>query len=254
MRDTLISKSEYWTNYLVANAESDKRWLNRLERTELRYDQILMAYASLNGNHLNRTSALYSSGAEMQEVAAAARKLLLEAYPQFISVCREDPAKAKRDYGGGWADRYRYLSLAILIDLSLDDSAIFIDALDFWPERDKGWELMIAGLGYKDRPKAKELRWPQAYESLYLAMDLETEDYARQGYIKNFLKTWLPEMRRGTAGGYESPDKTKNYHGIWCFEAAAATVMMDIDDTSFRDHEHYPKDFADWARYQKKNA
>ena len=25
-------------------------------------------------------------------------------------------------------------------------------------------------------------------------------------------------------------------------------VMMDIDDTSFRNHEHYPKDLVDWVR------
>jgi len=34
-------------------------------------------------------------------------------------------------------------------------------------------------------------------------------------------------------------------------EAAAVAVTLDMDDTPFRGHEHYPKDFADWAKKTK---
>lgn len=36
--------------------------------------------------------------------------------------------------------------------------------------------------------------------------------------------------------------------GYWAFEAALATVLYDLDDSSYRDMLHYPKDLVDHAR------
>jgi hypothetical protein len=32
------------------------------------------------------------------------------------------------------------------------------------------------------------------------------------------------------------------YSGYWCFAAAAIVKIKDLDDSSFRDNEYYPKD------------
>ena len=43
-------------------------------------------------------------------------------------------------------------------------------------------------------------------------------------------------------------DGSGGYFGYWCFELAALTVILGIDDSSFRDDITYPKDLADYAR------
>jgi hypothetical protein len=39
-----------------------------------------------------------------------------------------------------------------------------------------------------------------------------------------------------------------SFIGHWSLEAAATVVIAKIDDSAFRDHPHFPSDFADAAR------
>ncbi|NSX06279.1 PoNe immunity protein domain-containing protein [Cupriavidus gilardii] len=39
-----------------------------------------------------------------------------------------------------------------------------------------------------------------------------------------------------------------SFYGYWSWEAAATTVVLDIDDARYRDMPFYPKDWADYAR------
>ena len=38
------------------------------------------------------------------------------------------------------------------------------------------------------------------------------------------------------------------HFGYWCLEAALVTVLWNVDDSSYRDHPHYPSDLVDWYR------
>jgi len=52
-----------------------------------------------------------------------------------------------------------------------------------------------------------------------------------------------------------SPDyhlmDTDAYIGYWCWGAALVTKLYDIDDSSYIDHEYYPKDLVHWKRLAK---
>jgi hypothetical protein len=248
-------QADYWESYIPDHLDFIGEIQADFAKPDRRYDLRLGGTYDLQRHHYQHMSALYSAGRKVDEVAVFAREAILDAYPQFVSVCRKNPTKSKAGYAGGWDDRYKYLSLAILLNLSPDKSRPLIDALDFWEEPDKGMEIMIAYLGHGEgRKPTSALLWPEAYEELYYAMSPETEDFARQGYLTRFLKGWLKEMRSSTNPAYNNHNNKHNiYFGYWCWEAAAVAVMMDIDDMSFRDHESYPKDFADWARYNKAN-
>ncbi|HSI57000.1 MAG TPA: PoNe immunity protein domain-containing protein, partial [Ideonella sp.] len=39
-----------------------------------------------------------------------------------------------------------------------------------------------------------------------------------------------------------------SYLGYWSFEAAAVSIVLGIDDSSYRDKDFYPRDLADFAR------
>ena len=42
-----------------------------------------------------------------------------------------------------------------------------------------------------------------------------------------------------------------DYVGYWCFEAAGLVAALDINDETFADHPHYPKDLV--AFYRERN-
>jgi len=246
------------------NTETVEYWIDRVARLEVRiqknvawrddvedrFDRRVMAGSVTFHETFNLTSALYSSGAPMPEVVAAAQRLLLDAYPRFVALCREAPDYARGAYGGGWDFRTRYLAMAVLCRLPPAQNLPLVEAIDFWPERDAVWERFIAALGHgAGRPGVTSLVWPQAYAPLLEAMDPEGTELTRLAALRLFLNGWLKQMRVSTNPFY-SNEKNKNntYVGHWCFEAAAAALAFGIDDTILRDHEHYPADWADWAR------
>lgn len=70
--------------------------------------------------------------------------------------------------------------------------------------------------------------------------------------IGQYLKMWYPSMKR--ASWHDShlsiseEDGCGAYFGYWSVEAAAVTYLLELDDTSFREHIVYPKDLVDFAR------
>ncbi|WP_414442291.1 PoNe immunity protein domain-containing protein [Burkholderia sp. 22PA0106] len=69
--------------------------------------------------------------------------------------------------------------------------------------------------------------------------------------IASYLDAWYPAMR---AASWHDSHLTANqteggaYVGYWAVEAAAAAFLLELDDSSFRDHLLYPKDLVDFAR------
>ncbi len=249
MRD-LKKSQDYWSLSIADLAEVTGDSYRFLLDSSISYDQRIGEYHSLDSYSFDITSALYSSGAPIPECISAARHLLLDAYPKFVAVCREDAAYAHGAYGGGWDFRTRYLALAVLSCLTPDESRPLVEAVDFWPDRDALWERFIALLGHgAGRPEVKTLVWPEAYASLLEATDPHGNDLTRLAALRIFTKDWLKNMRVSTNPFYSNENNPNNtYVGHWCFEAAAIAVAFGIDDSIIRDHPHYPKDWADWAR------
>ena len=72
-----------------------------------------------------------------------------------------------------------------------------------------------------------------------------------------YLEDWYEASRREPY--YEQHPQTDirsgvSYYGYWSWEAAAVTWLLDIDDTSYREHQFYPKDLVDFACAQNENA
>jgi hypothetical protein len=94
-----------------------------------------------------------------------------------------------------------------------------------------------------------EKPYGQLVDAIFTA---ETSDDA-SSFVKKYLDNWYKSFD-GVPwhdGHLVVTDEYSNYEGYWAFEAAAVCVLYDIDDSSFRDHIVYPKDFADWAREHK---
>jgi len=175
---------------------------------------------SLVRKHYEPLACLYSAGQDIDSVAEAARRTILDIYTQFISVCLETPNSFKGEYSGGWDDRYKYLSFAILLNLSKAECQPLIDSLEFWEEPDGGMDKMMSLLGYpRNRTQSDQtevLLWPEAYQPLMSAMSPETSEPERTQYVTQFVKNWLKEIRKSTHSAYNNHKSQHDiYFGYW---------------------------------------
>jgi hypothetical protein len=74
------------------------------------------------------------------------------------------------------------------------------------------------------------------------------EPHKRPDLMARYMDGWYTASRREPY--YESHTKGRDHSflGYWAFEAAAVTYLLDIDDSSYRNHEFYPRDLIDFAR------
>lgn len=88
------------------------------------------------------------------------------------------------------------------------------------------------------------------YKDLINSIYQETDE-AGINDIKNYLNNWYKSLSR--APWHDSHlniegENCAGYFGYWAIEAAAVAYLMDLDDSSFREHLVYPKDLVDFAR------
>jgi hypothetical protein len=86
------------------------------------------------------------------------------------------------------------------------------------------------------RTIGKEIKISQHYRLLVSAMDAQAVDQAK--LVSEFLEGWFSKVYLKN-GGFETHNGDA-YTGYWSYEAAAVVMICGIDDSSFRDHKHYP--------------
>ena len=89
------------------------------------------------------------------------------------------------------------------------------------------------------------------YRKLFKVFSAEADK--RPALMLQYLDDWYEASRREPY--YEQHpradiDEGFTYYGYWSWEAAAVTWLLDIDDTSYCEHQFYPKDLVDSARVQ----
>ena len=71
--------------------------------------------------------------------------------------------------------------------------------------------------------------------------------------MAQYMDDWYEASRREPYYRSHTKGRDHNFLGYWSFEAAAVSVLLDIDDSSYRDHEFYPKDMADFGRAHRQD-
>ena len=83
------------------------------------------------------------------------------------------------------------------------------------------------------------------YRKLDKVFSAKEED--RPKLMSQYLDEWYGASKREP---YHDRHKSSQFPGYWSLEAAAVTVVLRIDDSSYRDKPYYPKDLVDYARSQ----
>jgi hypothetical protein len=102
-------------------------------------------------------------------------------------------------------------------------------------------ETILASSVKKPPAISSQPAFPQFFGELYSAIDADSGD--RSEIVAAYLAVWREE-RVKDFGFIIAHEKI----GYWCFEAAGVVVAFGIDDRTFANHPHYPRDLVAFAR------
>lgn len=112
------------------------------------------------------------------------------------------------------------------------------------PERDGLLENLLQGhVPGRDAPPTDCVRHLPYFKTLKI---FTTPTNERSVLVAEYLEDWYAASRRESY--FDSHKKRNHYSGYWCWEAAAITIALEIDDSTYREAEFYPRDLADFAR------
>lgn len=125
--------------------------------------------------------------------------------------------------------------------------ALLVDGLD---EENAGEDVLIEELlSYSndlERYETNTILGVKPYRPLFRAFKTKTNDEAIIK-LQEFLKDWYRDL--AAAPWHDSHKEGGGYYGYWAFEAAAAVILLGIeDDSSLHQYLYYPKDIVEFAR------
>ncbi len=197
--------------------------------------------------------ARYSRGDALSEIAAAGRKLVGHDVPDFVerfppSLTAEGERVGFELRNRAWAERFA--ALLVLSRGSAAEAQAFSDAYRRCMAPSLLVDALLAHLGATISSPATAVSWPGVYQPLFacVAPEHSLGDADRIAQLQYFLAYWHRRMRHSFMAPSWGSVNNRSYVGHWSLEAAATAVVARIDDSAFRDHPHYPSDFADAAR------
>ena len=96
------------------------------------------------------------------------------------------------------------------------------------------------------RTQTKRIIFPKPFDWLYQAT--QATGNQQISLIKKYLSNWYPNMKKFINYDVHKSKGDGVFNGYWSFEAAAVVALNNIDDSSFRDMDFYPRDLADYGK------
>ncbi|MBU2894366.1 DUF1911 domain-containing protein [Colwellia sp. D2M02] len=110
---------------------------------------------------------------------------------------------------------------------------------------DAVFDSIAVKMGDSSREVNNTVLFKKRFNKLHLVIEATPEQQPKM--MLAYLNAWYKL--------YGSPDlhlmDTDTYKGYWCWEAALVVKLYNIDDSSFIDHEYYPKDLVHWQDNNK---
>lgn len=158
----------------------------------------------------------------------------------YLTSIQSDGPDLQSQYEGLDFDNYYsfFCMLSFAVNLKTDDEQQdLVISLIGNEGKDRLLDQVIARCD-PARKVAEQLLFPRLYRPLNDAL----ESPKRQiDLISKFLNGWYDGCKRAYWHDSHLGDD-RGYFGYWCVEAAAVVRLWNIDDSSFSDHPHYPRD------------
>jgi hypothetical protein len=223
---------------------------NELNAGLIKSDRMVVIKDSLAQHYLELIFLKYSAGYSINEIVEDWIKSVYWMDKGWVDNNHKFYLKGKywnQLYLGPYDVMLWMLSIGYLINLSEVEFLKLVAILDRYEVKDYLLDFIICAK-VKDRLPITEESYIGKF-TLFgkLRQAIKEEDKkVAQNLIKDFLeKDWYKEHKN--VGWHDSHKSIHNsYSGYWCFEAAAITKIMELDDSSYRENQYYPKDLADY--------
>lgn len=262
MRDLLKDKN-YFETYIMELEEMIASNEKSLEEGRIKGDRVPWASMMTFTYKLNKCIAQYSMGSSidiMKESFNVALRSFKNNEGWIKKVTKVNVSE------GIYIDQYmvepygkllRMLSIGYLLNLPKDDFNILVDQIDSDNISDNIYEFIIHAK-IDNRKVEREENYDEeksiilkSYKNIRDAISLKEKNTA-ENLIKDYLKK---DFNHKHSGFYNSHKSRANvYFGYWSFESAAIVIIMDLDDSSFRNNKYYPKDLVDYYRSLQLNS
>ena len=202
---------------------------------------------------LRHIIARYSRGDSMEE--------LRQEFPELIRKISLTEKMNQKKYPGSehvfvhrgrflesFRDALVILSLGLCLRVSPEEIAA---VLQYFERGDPLLETIVGSAA----PELKGSLGPPAFydtfDRLYDA--LNADETTREHCVREYLNVWYSEKMDGlSVKDTHLTEGRADYVGYWCFEAAGVVAALDIDDQTFADHPHYPRDLVRFYRERRK--
>lgn len=226
--------------------DSSNQSLNHLDRMESK--------RRLGHEYFRHAIRLYSAGYSLEEITSSFISAI-DRFDDFVNLIDEGSDWPQLDLAiqTYYVDALWLLSMTKLLGLREEyiEKVVNLYAADETNDgADELFELIIAKLG-RNSYEAEGVIHEDPYELLLDCVKAEPED--RPKHMTAFLKRWFKGQKECDWWGMhinrtKDPILKTGFFGYWAFEAALVTYLWDIDDSSYSNLPHYPKDLIDYAR------
>ena len=164
------------------------------------------------------------------------QKNYADALPLKEKKCRIGKEEIGEDYLENW---FKWLAFAYCLNMG---QKYYQQTLDLMGNQglDALFDSVAIKMGDTERDISDKLIFKKRFKKLYSVIEASPEQ--RPKLMLTYLDAWYKL--------YGSPDShlldNDAYSGYWCWESALVVKLYDIDDSSFIDHEYYPKDLVHW--------
>ncbi|SPR99783.1 Conserved hypothethical protein (fragment) [Cupriavidus taiwanensis] len=205
-------------------------------------------------DYLAAIHAHYSAGGSLDELREFFPKVVSswEVFAKYHVMFHGTPIAGTRKvphldlYDGDYWSAIRLTSLAIL----LRHSSLLPSIAALWDyendDMDGLLERLVAPyLAHRGAPPGKCTR-NLPYSKALKIFDAPADK--RVTLMSSYLDAWYKGSRHEPYYESHTQGRIHNFLGYWSFEAAAISIILDIDDAEFRDKPFYPVDLADFGR------
>jgi hypothetical protein len=105
------------------------------------------------------------------------------------------------------------------------------------------WFLLNSKLPTQRNSSDLNIAFPELYKKLIEVLIPENKEESIV-LIKDYLNEWY-DTNKGSPW-HDTHKRQWGYSGYWSWESAAVVKVMGLDDSSFKDHPHYPYDIVHW--------
>ncbi len=263
MRDRLVSNEKYFKNFIKYIKSIVLTSEKSMEQQSIPIERYYIANSNIFMHNLQILVAQYSKGEDFATLENQCTKCIMQlstGWDDRLTKFRK--GKPEIVYNYYYNNHYYYMMWLICFAVLLNVPNAILQIIEDILLRDKIEDELLYYIISSNTKKKYTYKEGNIYKPSKHLYHKNSINNLTSSHVKKYLSNWYKRTDQftwhGSGDNLEEVVKLNNvypYFGYWCFEAAAIVAIQNIDDSPFREHEHYPKDLVEYYRsnFSKQN-